>query len=72
MAALLTTITTETAALDAADPRWRSVLAQLVWRVYDTLDPDQPLVTVKKWVFSYTVRVRDARPLLALLVGEPQ
>ena len=71
MAQLQTVSTQETQVLDALMPSWRDFFAPLAWKLYGSLNPDQELFTVKKWFLSYTFRVKDARPVLALLFGEP-
>lgn len=71
MAYVSTHRSSETRTLDALAPEWRQWIAVIAWQIYGQLDPTRELFTVKKWLFSYTVRVKDARPLLVLLFGEP-
>lgn len=70
MSALQTVTTAETKALDAVFPDWRAFVAPAVWALYDQLDPETPLVTLRKWGISVTVRVKHARRALVLLLGE--
>lgn len=71
MSALTSFTSREAQTLDALLPGWRDLVGSVVWRIYAELDPEQPILTVKKWLLTYTFRIKDARPLLVLLFGEP-
>lgn len=70
MSQLQTYASAETRVLEAIFPEWRAMLARIVWGAYAALDPETPLVTLRKWGLSFTVRLKHTRRVLVLLVGE--
>lgn len=72
MAAFADTNFAESEALDRLLPGWRQIVGDLAWRVFEGIPPEQELVTLTKWFVRVTVRVRDVRPLMVLLFGEPR
>ncbi len=72
MAQLQQVTTSETVLLDTIAPGWREYFASIAWSLYNTVNPEQEIVTVRKWFLSYTFRVKDCRPVLVILFGEPK
>lgn len=48
---------------------WREALANFVWDLVDRLDPEFPIMTVKKWGISFTFRGKHAGAVVKLLLG---
>lgn len=46
----------------------RKSIADDLWRFYEE-NPDRAVVTLNKWFFSFTVRVKHLEPLFELLLG---
>lgn len=46
----------------------RGAIANDLWKWFDE-NPNRKIVTLNKWIFSFTVRCRHLEPLFELLLG---
>ena len=49
----------------------RDEIASEMWKWYEA-NKGTKVTTIKKWFFSFTIKVKHLRPLFVLLFGEPK